>query len=91
MTILIQRAMMLYFDDRFDESLPYFQLAVEQYPDHPDSHFWLARNYESLGDIEEAITSVARSVELARNNHQDSSPFEIYMQKLKARDGNKKP
>ncbi len=83
-SILIQRAMMLYFDQRYKESLPYFKFATEMHPEDPDVHFWLARNYRSLNRWKESIDSITKAIKLAKAADRNTTQFERFLNDLKS-------
>jgi tetratricopeptide (TPR) repeat protein len=60
----LNQGLALFKEYELDEALPHFEEAVSVDPENPEAHVWLAETQRRLGNMEEAVKSARRALEL---------------------------
>ena len=63
----IEKGIILFKDNNFDEALKTFALAARVSNTYPDAYYWMGRCYESIGKIKEARDNYLRALALDKN------------------------
>lgn len=84
---LLEEGIAYYNQGRFTDAQTVFQRAIDQDPDFPDVHFFLARTYYRTGVLDLAEKEYEKTIELMPENHKAHTDLaKIYASREKWRD-----